>query len=97
MLPLHREKSDGVENRNKTRPECAEVRTVSAPEIITAFAVSTVGFSVFLFGKKQQRVPQLVTGMLLMVAPVVVSAPIWLTVTAVGLLFGMRVAIHHET
>jgi len=68
---------------------------VSTPEIIAGFIISTVGFSVFLFGKKQKRPPQLIVGILLMAAPFVVPNPLWDSVTAVGLLIAMRLAIQN--
>ena len=37
--------------------------------LIATLVISTVGFSLFLYGKKQARVPQLVAGCLLMVLP----------------------------
>jgi len=66
---------------------------VSTEEIIVAFIVSTIGFSVYLFGKKQRRAPQYVVGWLLMLSPLVVRDPLWASVTAVAILLGMRVAI----
>ena len=78
-------------------PSRVEVEMVSTEEIIAAFAVSTVGFSLFLFGKKQQRLPQLVVGMLMMASPFVVRDPVVVSITAVVLLIGMRVAIRYES
>ena len=64
--------------------------------IIAGFIISTLGLSFFLYGKKQRRVPQLVVGMLLMVAPFVVTNPLWMSVTAILLLVGMRIALRYE-
>ncbi len=61
--------------------------------LIAGFSVSTVGFSFFIYGKKQGRMPQLVVGMLLMVAPLVVADPMRLSFAAVLILIGLRVAI----
>ena len=69
---------------------------MSTEEIIAACIVSTVGFSIFVFGKKQQRLPQLIVGMLMMASPMIVRDPVWVSVTAVALLLGMRVAIRCE-
>ena len=41
--------------------------------MIAAFFVSTVGFGFFLYGKKQMRIPQLVTGLSMMLFPYLVS------------------------
>ncbi len=70
---------------------------MSTAEIIAAFVVSTVGFSLFLYGKKQVRLPQLVAGMLMMVAPIAVRDPLWVTIGGIALLLGMRVAIRCES
>ncbi|MEE9126547.1 MAG: amino acid transport protein [Planctomycetota bacterium] len=64
--------------------------------IIAGFIISTLGFSFFLYGKKQRRVPQLVVGMLLMVAPFVVTNPLWMSVTAILLLAGLHIALRYE-
>lgn len=65
--------------------------------MIAAFVVSLVGFSLFLFGKKQQRLPQFVVGMLMMASPLVVRDPILVSITAIALLIGMRVATRYES
>ena len=70
-----------------------EVGDVSSAQIITGFIISTVGFSVFLYGKKQKRPPQLVVGILLMAAPFMVPDPLWDAVLSVGLLVAMRIAV----
>ena len=64
--------------------------------IIAGFIISTVGFSFFLYGKKQARVPQLVVGILLMVAPFLVHNALWMSVTALLLLVGLRIALRYE-
>ncbi len=64
-------------------------------QIIVGFIVSTVGFSIFLFGKKQRRSPQLVAGALMMASPFLLRDPIWLTVAAVLMLVGARVAVRY--
>ena len=66
---------------------------MTTEEIIVAFIVSTVGFGIYLYGKKQRRVPQYVVGWLLMLSPLVVRDPLWASVAAVATLIGMRVAI----
>ena len=68
---------------------------VSTETIIAAFLVSTVGFSLFLYGKKQRRLPQLVTGILMMTSPLVLGDPVWMIVAAVAMVLGLRVAVCH--
>ncbi len=49
---------------------------LSAGHLLASFVVSTVGFALFRYGKSELRVPQLVTGIGLMVLPVLVSGPL---------------------
>ena len=58
---------------------------ISAGTLIAGFVLGTVGFSVFLYGKKQQRVPQLVAGGLLMGIPVVVTSAVGLSLVGLGI------------
>ena len=44
--------------------------------ILAGFAVSTVGFGFFLYGKKQGRTPQIVFGILTMIYPYFVGGPL---------------------
>ncbi len=67
---------------------------MSTGTIIAGFLISTVGFSLFLYGKKQGRVPQLVAGVLLMVCPFVAPDPVWMSCLAVALLLGLRSALY---
>jgi hypothetical protein len=54
--------------------------------LIAGFMISTVGFGFFLYGKKQQRVPQLAAGLVLMIYPYFVGSVPWMLVLAVLLL-----------
>lgn len=45
--------------------------------LLAGFAVSTVAFGFFMYGKKQQRAPQLLFGLIGMVYPYFVGGP-WL-------------------
>ncbi len=64
--------------------------------VIAGFVISTIGFSVFLYGKKQMRPVQLVTGVLMMVLPMVVLDPLWMSLCSILLLIGMRCALEYE-
>ncbi len=50
---------------------------MSTDAIIVGFIVSTIGLSFFLYGKKQQRVPQLVVGIILMACPFFAPGAAW--------------------
>ena len=67
---------------------------MSSGTIIAGFLISTVGFSFFLYGKKQGRVPQLIAGMLLMVCPFAVRDPLWMSCAAAVLLLGLKSALY---
>lgn len=57
--------------------------------LVAGFLVSTVGFSFFLYGKKQARVPQLVLGVLLMLLPFVVPSALGITAIALAAIGGL--------
>jgi hypothetical protein len=46
-------------------------------QLFTALVVSSIGFGLFLYGKKQRRGPQLLAGVLLMLLPVLISSVWW--------------------
>jgi uncharacterized membrane protein len=56
--------------------------------LIAGFMISTVGFGFFLYGKKQQRPPQLAAGLILMIYPYFISSVPWMLAVA-ALLFGL--------
>tara|TARA_R110002073_G_scaffold9090_1_gene47598 strand:+ start:1352 stop:1624 length:273 start_codon:yes stop_codon:yes gene_type:complete len=65
----------------------------TAGYLIATLIASTVGFSLFLYGKKQARVPQLVTGCVLMVFPYFGGGAWWICGFSAALVFGMWVAV----
>ena len=42
---------------------------MDASSLFASMIIGTIGFGFFLYGKKQQRWPQLVTGLVLMIFP----------------------------
>ena len=44
--------------------------------LLAGFAVSTVGFGFFMYGKKQGRAPQIIFGLVSMVYPYVIGSPL---------------------
>jgi hypothetical protein len=53
--------------------------------LFSSMFVSTIGFGLFMYGKKQERMPQLAAGVVLAVFP--------MFVTGVALMIGIAVAI----
>jgi len=50
--------------------------------LLASLIVSAIGFVVFMYGKKQQRVPHIVIGLLLCAFPYVVGDVVWISVIA---------------
>jgi len=46
--------------------------------LLAGFAVSTVSFGFFMYGKKQSRLPQMLFGLIGMVYPYFVASPAWI-------------------
>jgi hypothetical protein len=55
--------------------------------------ISTAGFGFFLYGKKQQRIPQLAVGLLLMIYPYFVSNLLFMSLIAVALVALLWIAV----
>jgi hypothetical protein len=53
---------------------------LDASSIIAGLFVSSVGFVLFKYGRKQQRPPQMLGGLLLMVFPYFIPSVIWMLV-----------------
>jgi branched-subunit amino acid transport protein len=54
--------------------------------LLASLLVSSVGLGVFLYGKKQQRAPQLVAGIVLMVYSYFVGSVLWTIVIGASVL-----------
>lgn len=57
--------------------------------LILSFIVSGVGFVLFSYGRKMQRYPQLVSGLLLMGFPYFVSGPLFIVLGALVIFLGL--------
>jgi len=66
---------------------------ISPAALLVSLVVSTIGMSLFIYGKKQFRVPQLVTGILLMVYPLFVTGASVMLGIGTMLLGGMWLAL----
>lgn len=61
---------------------------LSAASLITGLFTSSIGFGLFVYGKKQARAPQLVAGILLMALPVVAPAALLQASLAAAVILG---------
>ena len=66
---------------------------ISLPALFAGMVFSTVGFSLFLYGRKQGRAPQLIAGILLMVLPMLVPGALWITISSSAAIAGLWLAV----
>lgn len=66
---------------------------LSPAALFASLIVSTIGFGIFLYGKKQERVPQLVVGLVLAAFPYAVSDPLAVCGIGAALLLGLTLAV----
>lgn len=64
----------------------------TAGQLFLSLFVSVVGFAVFRYGRKQERVPHLVGGVALMVFPYFVTSVLGMLATALVLIAGVWIA-----
>ncbi|HKO46464.1 MAG TPA: hypothetical protein VJV79_01995 [Polyangiaceae bacterium] len=67
--------------------------TLDGNSLLAGFAVSTVGFGFFMYGKKQGRPPQILLGLISLVYPYFVSSPGWIFGIFALLLAAMSLAL----
>lgn len=65
----------------------------SPGSLFASMIIGTIGLSVFLYGKKQQRLPQLIAGMALMGYPYFVTNVVWMCAVAGAIVVGLVVAL----
>ena len=61
--------------------------------LLASLLISSIGFVSFAYGKKQQRLPQMLAGLALMGFPYFVSSLPWMFGIAVGLLGALWVML----
>jgi hypothetical protein len=65
----------------------------STGSLYASLFVSAVGAGLFVYGRKQSRLPQLVAGLALMVSPYFGAGPEWILGIGAGLLVALWVAL----
>jgi predicted cobalt transporter CbtA len=65
---------------------------VNANALLASVVVGSVGLGFFMYGKRQQRVPHLVVGLVLMVFPYLVGSVGLMAIIAAGLIGLLAVA-----
>ncbi len=66
---------------------------LSVGTLAASLIVSGVGFGLFIYGKKEVRGPQLLTGLTLMIYPYFVSGPLAMYAIGILLVGGMVLAL----
>ena len=54
--------------------------------LLLSLVISAVGMGLFIYGKKQSRVPHLVAGLILMIYTYVVTSALWMILIALAIL-----------
>jgi hypothetical protein len=68
---------------------------LSAGPLIASLLIGTIGFGLFLYGKKAQRMPQLVSGLALMVYPYFVPGLGWMIGVGVLVIAALLAAVRY--
>ena len=66
---------------------------LSASSLLASLFASSIGFSLYLYGKKQARSPQLIVGIVLMVFPYFIDGALAIAAIAGALVGAMWLAI----
>jgi hypothetical protein len=61
--------------------------------LMASMLIGTVGLGIFMYGKKQQRLPQLVTGLVLMAFPYFVASTAWMFGIGAGVIAVLVVVV----
>ena len=65
----------------------------SPASLFASVVIGGVGFGLFLYGRKQQRVPQLVAGVALSIYPYFVGGVGWMVAIGVAIVAGLWAAL----
>ena len=66
---------------------------LSPGSLFGSLIVGSIGFVLFVYGKTQSRMPQLIAGLILSIFPMVVSSLVWMAGIAVGVIAGLVFAL----
>jgi len=59
---------------------------IDATWLLLSLVISAVGMGLFIYGKKQSRIPHLVAGLILMIYTYVVTSALWMILIALAIL-----------
>lgn len=61
--------------------------------LFASLFVSSIGAGLFIYGKKQERIPQLAAGVVMSIFPFFVTGVAWMLVVAVAILAGLTMIV----
>ena len=67
-----------------------------AASLIASFFIGTAGFAIFIYGKKQQRIPHLIAGLVLMIYPYFIPNAALMVGIAVAIIAALWFAAKRE-
>ncbi len=78
---------------NAPRPSNTPHVDLDANAILASIMIGTVGLGVFIYGKRQSRLPQMIAGVVLMAYPYFVSNVLLMAGIAMGLLAALWLVV----
>ncbi len=66
---------------------------LSPTDLFLSIFTGALGFALFLYGKKQSRLPQLIGGIALGVYPLFVTGALWLSIIGIAIVAGVIGAV----
>lgn len=68
---------------------------LSLGSVMASLVIGSIGMVLFVYGKRQERLPQLVVGATLMVYPYFIGDVAWMIGIAVALVVGLKLALRN--
>jgi len=62
---------------------------------MTSMLISTIGFGFFIYGKKAERLPQLLAGLALMVYPYFIDGAAWMLGIGAAVISALAIAVRY--
>jgi hypothetical protein len=67
----------------------------NSSNLMASMLIGTIGMGIFMYGKKQQRIPQLIAGLVLMAYPYLVDDASWMFGIGAGIVAALFFAVRY--